>query len=496
MLQSRLQNTAKLIRTTTMVRKVAVIGAGASGAATAAALHAEDGFDTIKVFERRETAGGTWIYDADPDDIPITPGALPPEIDQPISPPQQFPAITAPSTQNRFEKTPIYEELTTNVPDVAMSFSDMPFAYGPFVPHHIPRQYIENYFSWHQLDKLLHTRTTVENVLAIANDRWKLTLRKHDAARRVDEWREEEFDAVVIANGHYAVPFVPYVPGLDDWLSRFPGRVQHSKTYRSPRVYENQRVLVIGNSASGYDVAHQLVASKLLRGPLYVSRRSRGRWDGREPPDGMLWKPVITEFRKDGTIVFEDSSTLEDIDRVIYCTGYQASYPFWDKRNGTPIFDYKNQRLVNNYQHTFVRGRPTLALVGFPRVLTFRSFEYQAIAIARFWSGHNAFSMPSNAEQKKWEENRIELTRREHRRFHQIDWDDGETMEWFEWLYRFAGLPHIEGHGKHPPILNSQTRWAIEHIRKYPEHGGDQEAIGMQGLEIASERKKDSLWFV
>ncbi|PPJ57818.1 hypothetical protein CBER1_00172 [Cercospora berteroae] len=414
-----------------MVRNIAVIGAGANGAATAAALHAEDYFDTIKVFERRETAGGTWIYDADPGEIPITAGALPPHINQPISPPQQLPAITAPSTQNRFEKTPIYEELTTNVPDV-----------------------------------------------------------------RVDEWWEEEFDAVVIANGHYAVPFVPYVPGLHDWLSRFPGRVEHSKTYRSPRVYENQRVLVVGNSASGYDVAHQLVASKLLRGPLYVSRRSRGRWDGREPPDGMLWKPVITDFKKNWTIVFEDGSTLEDIDRVIYCTGYQASYPFWDERNGTPIFDYQTQRLVDNYQHTFVRGRPTLALVGFPRVLTFRSFEYQAIAIARFWSGRNAFPMPSNAEQNKWEEVRIELTRKEHRRFHQIDWDDGETMEWFEWLYRFAGLPHIEGHGKHPPILNGQTRWAIEHIRKYPDHGGDQEAIGMGGLEIASERKKDSLWFV
>ncbi|KAM3421929.1 Thiol-specific monooxygenase [Cercospora zeina] len=490
-----------------MVRKVAVVGAGASGetipanpcpgsdpctgAATAAALQAEDYFDMIKVFERRETAGGTWIYDADPGHVPLKPGALPPDIDTPVPGPERLPAITVPLTQNRFDKTPIYEELT------AMSFSDMPFAYGPFVPHHIPRQYIENYCSWHQVDTLLHTRTTVENVLAIAADRWKLILRKHDVARHVDEWWEEEFDAVVIANGHYAVPFVPYVPGLDDWLSRFPGRVHHSKTYRSPRVYENQRVLVIGNSASGYDVAHQLAASQVVRGPLYVSRRSRGRWDGEQPPDGILWKPVVTEFKRDGTIVFADGSILEDIDRVIYCTGYQASYPFWDKENGAPLFDYTAQRLVNNYQHTFIRGRPTLALVGFPRVLTFRSFEYQATAIARLWSGRNTFPMPSIAEQKKWEEDRIELTKREHRKFHQIDWDDGETMDWFEWLYRFAGLPHIEGHGKRPPILNGQTRWAIEHVKKYPDHGENgekREAIGT--VDLASKRKKDSLWFV
>lgn len=59
---------------------VAIIGAGAagtckcsrspgmppshilSGAAAAAAFDAEDAFDVIQVFERRETPGGTWFY--------------------------------------------------------------------------------------------------------------------------------------------------------------------------------------------------------------------------------------------------------------------------------------------------------------------------------------------------------------------------------------------------------------------------------------------------
>lgn len=42
------------------IKSVAIIGAGASGAAAAAALKAEDIFDIIKIFERRETPGGTW----------------------------------------------------------------------------------------------------------------------------------------------------------------------------------------------------------------------------------------------------------------------------------------------------------------------------------------------------------------------------------------------------------------------------------------------------
>jgi cation diffusion facilitator CzcD-associated flavoprotein CzcO len=42
------------------IESVAVIGAGASGAAAAAALKAEKYFKHIRVFERRESPGGTW----------------------------------------------------------------------------------------------------------------------------------------------------------------------------------------------------------------------------------------------------------------------------------------------------------------------------------------------------------------------------------------------------------------------------------------------------
>jgi hypothetical protein len=95
-----------------------------------------------------------------------------------------------------------------------MSFSDVRFAYGPFVPHYIPRQYLENYFSLHQTDSFLVLNTTVEDVSRLPPssddgfERWKLTLRKYDSARHVDIWWEEVFDAVVLANEHYSVPYV------------------------------------------------------------------------------------------------------------------------------------------------------------------------------------------------------------------------------------------------------------------------------------------------
>jgi hypothetical protein len=69
----------------------------------------------------------------------------------------------------------------TNVPDIAMSFTDLPFPYGPFVPHHIPRQYIENYFAFHRCDSsgCLILNTTVEDVTSLPCDRWRLILRRY-----------------------------------------------------------------------------------------------------------------------------------------------------------------------------------------------------------------------------------------------------------------------------------------------------------------------------
>lgn len=95
-----------------------------------------------------------------------------------------------------------------------MSFSDISFSYGPFVPHYVPRQYIESYFSVHKTDGYLSLNTTVEDISQLpltsrdGLNLWRLTLRKYDPLRRVDVWWQEDFDAVILANGHYAVPWV------------------------------------------------------------------------------------------------------------------------------------------------------------------------------------------------------------------------------------------------------------------------------------------------
>lgn len=227
-------------------------------------------------------------------------------------------------------------------------------------------------------------------------------------------------------------------------------------------------MLVIGNSASGHDVSSECVG--IAKGPVYVSRRSRSRWDGDQPPVGMVWKPVITEYRSDGRIVFDDGTWLDDIDVVIYCTGYKASFPFWnEKTNGSPLWDYRLNKLRDCYWHTFLHSFPTVGVIGVPRTLTFRSFEYQAVAMARLWSGRNALPLPPLTERLAWENDRIERCLREHKKFHDIPWDDGETKMYLDFLFRFAGLGTLHGEGRLPPPLGPDLIWAIEHIKKYPE---------------------------
>ncbi len=51
----------------------------------------------------------------------------------------------------------------------------------------------------------------------------------------------EEFDYLMVASGHYSVPFVPYYPGVE----KFPGRVMHSHDFRDACEFAGKRLLVV-----------------------------------------------------------------------------------------------------------------------------------------------------------------------------------------------------------------------------------------------------------
>lgn len=174
-----------------------------------------------------------------------------------------------------------------------MSFSDISFPYGPFVPHYIPRQYIENYFPVHGLDRFLVLGTTVEDISKLsygegdqAGERWKLTLRKYDIVRNVDEWWEEVFDAVVIANGHYSVPFVSFSfdpPAFSNPFIAIKPSYQHSepKDSRSQRSFRLHRPFP--KSGPALKTIPDSSGTRWQKGPRNRQLRLRPRHNGVSP---------------------------------------------------------------------------------------------------------------------------------------------------------------------------------------------------------------------
>lgn len=293
--------------------------------------------------------------------------------------------------------------------------------------------------------------------------------------------------------------------GLEEYIKKYPDRVVHSKYYRSPTVYSGQKVLTIGNSASGSDIFNELTKTAHL--PVYSSRRHKSPFESDKPQPGVEWKPIITRYHQDGTIEFEDGTTLGagDVDKIIYATGYRPSFPFWNERaNGRPIYDYEVGKLVNTYWHTFFHDLPTLAAVGIEKGLTFRSFEYQAVALARLFSGRNAIPLPPAREQRRWEEERTEWVKASPgRKFHDIESEPGrlgeDSFKWLGYLYRLAGLGTLTGDGRVPPVLSKELLHAVRTIHKYPRHdegGADAEVSYHRGGSSNGGKQAAKEWVV
>lgn len=176
--------------------------------------------------------------------------------DTPLQIPEKLPCRTPVGSQNRFMDSPVYPGLETNVDAGAMSFSQEAIPtvrsqwsierHGedtPFRHHTVIRKFIEDLFHRKGYQDLVQYNTTVERAIKDPiSQKWVLTLRRTEEGNgaKSDYWWSEEFDAVVVASGHYAVPWIPAIPGLKEFAERYPGSVLHTKQYRGPEKYSGK----------------------------------------------------------------------------------------------------------------------------------------------------------------------------------------------------------------------------------------------------------------
>ncbi|MEV1130097.1 NAD(P)/FAD-dependent oxidoreductase [Agromyces sp. NPDC049794] len=206
---------------------------------------------------------------------------------------------------------------------------------------------------------------------------WRIT-----AVTSAGETITGEYSAVILANGTLAEPNVPAFRG------EFAGEVMHTSAYRSAKVFDGKRVLVIGAGNSGCDIAvdavHHAASVDLSvrRGYYFVPRYLFGRPAdtlnqgrplparlkqfidtrvlraftgdptrfGFPKPDYRIYEshPIVNTLilnhlgqgdlrvvpdidRFDGHTVHFVDGTAADYDLVVLATGYTLDYPFVDR---------------------------------------------------------------------------------------------------------------------------------------------------------------------
>ena len=387
--------------------KVCIIGAGCSGFTTAKAL-ADRGI-AFDCFEMSDQVGGNWAF------------------------------------RNQNGRSACYQSLHIDTSKFRMQFEDLPIpAEYPDYPHHSQvLAYFNAYVDRFGLRPKITFNTEVTRAELMADKTWRVTLSSGEV---------REYEALAVANGHHWDEHIPDFPG------KFDGVSFHSHKYIDPFEpidMRGKRVLVVGMGNSAMDIASEL-AQRPIAKKLFVAAR-RGVWifpkyiNGQVPDKGVMpgWMPrwlvramikrmivkavghmkdyglpepahhpadahpsVSGEFLTRvgcGDIAvktniaelmgkqvrFEDGS-LEEIDAIIYATGYNISFPFLE-RSVVEVTDNH----VALFKRIWKPGIPNLFFMGLAQPLpTLVNFgEQQAKWVSAVLAGDCA--LPSVAEMEE-----------------------------------------------------------------------------------------------
>ncbi len=331
-----------------MTATVCIIGAGSSGITAAQVLHARGvAFDC---FEVGSEVGGNWRYD------------------------------------NDNQMSSAYASLHINTSRHLMEYAayPMPETLPDYPSHWQIAEYFDDYVDYFGLRDLIAFRTEVVKVEPVAGGGYDVTVRPVAGGQETRHYQH-----VVVANGHHWRPRwpEPAFPGAES----FPGEQIYAHHYRTPVPLVDKRVLVlgIGNSACDIAVESSRVAAStdlaMRRGAHIIPKYMFGRPTDRlsessvvvmpfalqqrlvalmlrivsgkvtdyglpEPDHAILHAhPTISQEllnrlghgdiavrrnidRFEGSKVFFVDGSAAEYDVVVYCTGYQVSFPFLDDR--------------------------------------------------------------------------------------------------------------------------------------------------------------------
>ena len=390
--------------------RTAIIGAGISGL-TSAKMLSDYGVD-YTCYETSDRVGGNWAFG------------------------------------NPNGHSSAYRSLHIDTSKHRLSFKDfpMPEEYPDF-PHHTQiKAYLDSYCDAFGLRERIEFENGVRHADPLPGGGWRLDLQSGE---------QREVDLLVVANGHHWDPRTAEFPG------EFTGESIHSHHYIDPETplhLKGKRILVVGIGNSAADISVEL-SSRSLQNEVTISTRSSAwivpkytyglpadkyyvtsphlplkwqRWfvqkmqfmTGSNPELYGLPKPNHKFFeahptqsvelplrlgsgditpkgnvaRLDGETVHFEDGTSADFDVIVYATGYNITFPFFD-----PEVISAPENRIRLFKRMFLTdpARRDTVFIGFAQSTPtlFPFVEAQARLLAAYAVGRYELPSPEEMEQ-------------------------------------------------------------------------------------------------
>ena len=215
----------------------------------------------------------------------------------------------------------MYQCMWSNGPKECLEYPDYSLLehFGKPLPSYPPRSVLHDYIVGRASKSNIRQYTKFNMcVESVVFENGKFALKVWD--KKNDFVFSDTFDYVVVATGHFSVPYTPEYEGL----SSFPGRILHAHDYRNAEEFKGKDVIVLGSSFSAEDIALQ--CWKYGSNSVTIGYRHNAmnyKW-----PDGI--KEHHRFEKVDGNTAFFKDGQKQLVDVIIYCTGYLHHFPFME----------------------------------------------------------------------------------------------------------------------------------------------------------------------